>query len=234
MNQMNAQVNGSPMNILVLGGKGAIGSAIADHYRACGHTVLAVSRSNFDLARRGEILDYFAQHQLGFDVLIHSAGWNVPKEFELSNDEEINHSINSNLLGFLTVARACIPHWKKTGTGRIVVISSLYGFLGRHGRLPYVASKHALNGAVKTLAIELAPHGVLANTVSPGYISTDLTFRNNSKEKINALVAGIPVGRMGSANEIAKVVGFLGSSANTYINGQDIVVDGGYSIGGFQ
>ena len=231
---MNVHAHGSATKVLVLGGKGAIGSAIADHFTACGYTVVAASRSTFDLARREEILDYFAQHQLEFDVLIHSAGWNVPKEFELSNDEEIRHSIDSNLLGFLTVARECIPHWKKTGTGRIVVISSLYGLLGRHGRLPYVASKHALNGAVKTLAIELAPHGVLANTVSPGYIATDLTFRNNSKEKIDALVAGIPLGRMGSPEEIAKVVAFLGSSENTYINGQDIIVDGGFSIGGFQ
>lgn len=231
---MNVQAGAKSMKVLVLGGKGAIGSAIVDRFTSCGHTVVALSRSNFDLAQREEILNYFNQNRPDFDVLIHSAGWNVPKEFEKSNDEEIQHSINSNLLGFLTVARSCIPYWRKTRTGRIVVISSLYGFLGRHSRLPYVASKHALNGAVKTLAIELAQLGVLANTVSPGYVATDLTFRNNSKEKIKALVAGIPLGRMGSPDEIAKIVAFLGSSENTYINGQDIIVDGGYSIGGFQ
>lgn len=222
------------MKVLVLGGKGAIGGAIAEHFTACGHAVTAVGRGEFDLARREQILDYFAQQPAEFDVLVHSAGWNVPKAFDQSSDDDIRLSLEANLFGFLCVVRACLPHWKQTGSGRIVAISSLYGFLGRHGRLPYVASKHALNGSVKTLAIELAPHGVLVNTVSPGYIATDLTFRNNSPEKIDALVAGIPVGRMGSPLEIAKVAAFLGSRDNTYINGQDIIVDGGFSIGGFQ
>jgi 3-oxoacyl-[acyl-carrier protein] reductase len=222
------------MKALVLGGKGAIGGAIAAHLTDCGHAVTALGRDAFDLSRREQILDYFVQQPAAFDLLVHSAGWNVPKAFDQTSDDDIRLSLEANLLGFLSVVRACLPHWKKTGCGRIVVISSLYGFLGRHGRLPYVASKHALNGSVKTLAIELAPHGVLVNTVSPGYIATDLTYRNNSQEKIDALVAGIPVGRMGSPLEIAKVVAFLGSRDNTYINGQDIIVDGGFSAGGFQ
>jgi 3-oxoacyl-[acyl-carrier protein] reductase len=100
--------------------------------------------------------------------------------------------------------------------------------------LPYVLSKHALNGAVKTLAIELGPSGVLVNSVSPGYIATPLTYRNNSKQDLEKLVAGIPLGRLGEPHEIAKVVEFLCSDLNTYINGQDLVVDGGFSVGGFQ
>ena len=231
---MNAQVHKGPVTALVLGGKGAIGSSIADHFTDCGYTVTAVGRDDFDLTQRQKILEYFAQRPAAFDVLVHSAGWNVPAAFEQSSDDDVVLSLNANLLGFLTVVRSCLPYWKESKTGRVVVLSSLYGFLGRHGRLPYVASKHALNGAVKTLAIELAPHGVLVNSVSPGYIATDLTFRNNSPEKVGALIKGIPVGRMGSPLEIAKVVAFLASRDNTYINGQDIIVDGGFSIGGFQ
>jgi NAD(P)-dependent dehydrogenase (short-subunit alcohol dehydrogenase family) len=231
---MNTLAQGSAMKVLVLGGKGAIGSAIAGHFTAYGHVAKAVGRGDFDLAIREEILDYFAREPADFDVLVHSAGWNIPRCFEESSDDDIRQSMGANLFGFLSVVRTCLPHWKTTGYGRIVVISSLYGFLGRHGRLPYVASKHALNGAVKTLAIELAPHGVLVNSVSPGYISTDLTFRNNSRDKIDALVTGIPMGRLGTPLEIAKVVAFLGSPNNTYINGQDLIADGGFSIGGFQ
>jgi NAD(P)-dependent dehydrogenase (short-subunit alcohol dehydrogenase family) len=222
------------MKALVLGGKGEIGSAIVDRLSRDGYAVTAVGRGEFDLARREEVLAHLARATPAIDVLVHSAGWNVPKEFESLTDAEIRHSIDANLLGFLTVARACIPHWRATRSGRIVVLSSLYGFFARKGRLPYVASKHALNGVAKTLAIELAPHGVLVNTVSPGYIATNLTYRNNSREKIDELVSGIPVGRMGRPDEIADVVAFLSSSQNTYINGQNIVVDGGYSIGGFQ
>jgi len=116
----------------------------------------------------------------------------------------------------------------------VLVISSLYGFLARSGRLPYVISKHGLNGAVKTLAIELAPYGVLVNSLSPGYIGTKMTYQNNSEETIAKLVLGIPLGRLGSAEDIAEVAEFLCSKKNKYINGQDIVVDGGFSIGGFQ
>jgi 3-oxoacyl-[acyl-carrier protein] reductase len=231
---MSDEVRKGTMKALVLGGKGEIGSAIASRLTESGYAVTAVGRSDFDLARREDIVAYFEQNLADFDVLVHSAGWNVPKDFELLTDDEIRHNLDANLLGFLTVARACIPYWKRVQSGRIVVLSSLYGFFARRGRLPYVASKHALNGVVKTLAIELAPFGVLANTVSPGYIATDLTYRNNTQEKIDALVSGIPVGRMGSPDEIARVVDFLSSSQNTYINGQNIVVDGGYSIGGFQ
>ena len=114
------------------------------------------------------------------------------------------------------------------------MISSLYGFLARKGRLPYVISKHALNGAVKTLAIELAPFGIIVNALSPGYIATKMTYQNNSPEKVAKFVEGIPVGRLGDPGDIAEVAAFLCSRKNRYLTGQDIVVDGGFSVGGFQ
>lgn len=222
------------MKALVLGGKGAIGQAVAARLTDVGHEVTSVGRRDFDLTDVEQIAAYFDRHPADFDFLVHSGGYNVPKTFESLTDEEIRRSLNANLFGFLNVARVCIPHWKASGRGRIVVLSSLYGFLGRRGRLPYVMSKHALNGAVKTLAIELAPLGVLVNSVSPGYIATTLTYRNNAPQDIDKLVAGIPVGRLGTPDEVAKVVEFLCSDLNTYINGQDLVVDGGFSVGGFQ
>jgi 3-oxoacyl-[acyl-carrier protein] reductase len=221
------------MKALVLGGKGAIGQAVAARLTQVGHDVTSVGRPDFDLTDSEQIASYFDCRPAEFDILVHSGGYNVPKSFETLTDEEIRRSLNANLFGFLDVARLCIPHWKASGTGRVVVLSSLYGFLGRRGRLPYVISKHALNGAVKTLAIELGPLGVLVNSVSPGYIATTLTFRNNTAQEIEKLVDGIPVGRLGTPVEVAKVVEFLCSDLNTYINGQDLVVDGGFSVGGF-
>ena len=136
--------------------------------------------------------------------------------------------------GFLRVAKLCLPYWKTTKFGRVLVISSLYGFLGRTGRLPYVMSKHALNGAVKTLAIEFANHGVLVNAISPGFIGTKMTYKNNTPETISKFVSGIPLGHLGDPKDIAEVASFLCSPKNRYLTGQDLVVDGGFSVGGFQ
>lgn len=217
-----------------MGGKGDIGSAITQKLSSNEIEAIAIGRVDFDLASSSQIADYFKENGNQFDILIHSGGLNNPKNFEELSDAEIRESLNANVLGFLDVVRELTPYWKKNKFGRVLVISSLYGFLARKGRLPYVMSKHALNGAVKTLAMELACYGVLVNALSPGYIATKLTYKNNSPETIDRLVSGIPIGRMGEPRDIAEVAAFLCSPANRYINGQDIVVDGGYSVGGFQ
>ena len=222
------------MRALILGGKGDIGSAITQKLSSDGVQATGVGRAQFDLTNVAQIDDYFDAHGSEFEILVHSGGLNHPKIFEELTDQEIRTSLDANLHGFLHVVRRLLPYWKQAGYGRMLVISSLYGFLARRGRLPYVMSKHALNGAVKTLAIELASYGVLVNSLSPGYIATKLTYQNNTEEAIARLVAGIPVGHMGDPTDIAEVAAFLCSSKNRYINGQDIVVDGGFSAGGFQ
>ena len=225
---------GTRLRTLVLGGKGDIGRAISVRLEAEGNEVLAVGRADFDLGNVGEIDAFFKKNGNGFDILVHSSGINHPKLFNDLTDSEIRESLDVNLHGFLMVARACLPHWRERGFGRVLVISSLYGFLARRGRLPYVMAKHALVGAVKTLAIELAPYGVLVNALSPGYIGTKMTYKNNSSETIAKFVSGIPLGRLGEPEDIAEVAAFLCSSKNRYLTGQDLVVDGGFSVGGFQ
>lgn len=219
---------------LVLGGKGDIGSAITNALSDDGLKVTAVGRDDFDLAVPAEIEAFFARNGNDFDVLVHSAGLNRPNPFDQLSDQEIRASLNVNLHGFLHVARWCLPHWKVGNGARVLVISSLYGFLGRRGRLPYVMSKHALTGAVKTLAIEWAEYGVLVNALSPGYVGTKMTFANNSPEVIAHFIKDIPLRRLGSPEDIAEVAAFLCSAKNRYLTGQDIVVDGGFSAGGFQ
>jgi 3-oxoacyl-[acyl-carrier protein] reductase len=222
------------MRALVLGGRGGIGSAISDRFRIDGREVTAVGRSEFDMGNGDQIDAFFKKNGNNFDILIHSGGLNHPNLFETLTDAEIRESLEVNLHGFLSVVKTCLPYWQSSGFGRILVISSLYGFLGRKGRLPYVMSKHALNGAVKTLAIELACHGVLVNAISPGFIGTKMTYKNNPPGTIAKFVAGIPLGRLGDPEDIADVASFLCSSKNRYLTGQDLVVDGGFSIGGYQ
>lgn len=222
------------LRALVLGGRGDIGSAIAKRFEFAGCNVMPVGRADFDLGNGVEIDAFFEKHGNRFDILIHSGGVNNPKLFEDLSDDEIRASLDVNLLGFLKVSKACLPYWKAQQFGRVLVLSSLYGFLGRRARLPYVVSKHALNGAVKTLAIELAPDGVLVNSISPGYIGTKMTYKNNSSTVIAKFVSGIPLGRLGDSEDIAEAAAFLCSTKNRYVTGHDLVVDGGFSIGGYQ
>jgi len=217
--------------VLILGGSGEIGASIADRFRAAGHEVVASGRNDFDLSDSRSITKWFEQPHPEFGVLIHSAGFNAPKLFKELTDIEIRDSLRVNVEGFLEVTRQLLPGVVRAN-GRIVILSSIFGFLSRSGRLPYTMSKHALIGATKALAIELGKDGVLVNSVSPGYIDTKLTSKNNDEATIKKLIDSIPLARLGSTKDVAEVVYFLGSELNGYITGQNIVVDGGISIDG--
>lgn len=220
---------------LVLGGTGDIGAAITCSLQdQFGDSVIAVGATDIDLGSNKSIQSFLERHGRDFDVLVHSAGINKPDLFENLTVGQIEKSIQVNLLGFLSLVHECIPYWKTKKSGRVVIVSSLYGFLSRRGRLAYAVSKHALIGAMKTLAIEFAEYGVLVNSVSPGYIDTRMTRQNNTLEQIEKLQSGIPINKMGSPEDVADAVSFLVSERNKYITGHDLVVDGGYSIGGFQ
>jgi len=218
-------------SVLVLGGRGDIGSAICQRFRNAGYEVTATGRTDFDLADLSSIDAWFSKQQTSFGVLVHSAGLNTPRSFEDLTQEELNLSFASNVSGFLRVLQHMLPSLIAL-RGQVVVISSLYGFLARTQRLAYVTSKHALIGCVRSLALELAPSGIRVNAVIPGYIDTRMTRTNLTPETIARVTSFIPAGHLGVPNDIAEVVYFLCSPASRYINGQDIVVDGGFSIDG--
>ena len=192
---------------------------------------MPTGRAEFDLTDDTAIDAWFDGRSEPIGVLVHSAGLNNPKLFAELSSAEIRECFSANVEGFLQVVRRTSADLV-AAKGRIVVLSSIFGFLSRSGRLPYAMSKHALIGVVKTLAIELAADGVLVNAVSPGYIDTRLTSANNDEAMIHRLEKSVPLGRLGQPDDIADVVYFLGSSANRYITGQDVVVDGGFSIDG--
>lgn len=228
-------MNISSRKVLVLGGTGDIGAAITRRlildYR---DEVISVGSKDLNLADAHSVEFFLERYGSDFDVLIHSAGFNQPGLFEKLDMKSIESTIQANLMGFLRISQSLIPYWKTQSRGNVVIISSLYGFFSRKGRLPYAISKHALIGAMKTMAIELGEFGVMVNAVSPGYIDTKMTSKNNSPEMIQKLISGIPVKKLGSSDDVARAVSFLASPQNQYINGIDLVVDGGYSVGGFQ
>mgnify|MGYP001596331817 CR=1 FL=1 len=220
--------------LFLLGGEGDIGSVIAQKFSGQDWHVVAPPKSELNLEDRAAIESYFSERTFDVDAIIQSAGINDPKPFAQVTYEDIEKTMAVNTVGFHRVLQYLVPVLKEKKEGSIVALSSIYGFLAREGRLPYVMSKHALNGLVKTLAIELGPWNIKVNSLSPGFVDTAMTRKNNSPDTIKDFEGRTALGRLASPQDIANVAYFLCSPENQYLTGQDIVVDGGYSIGSFQ
>jgi len=153
------------------------------------------------------------------DIVINNAGINAPSSFESIDSEKFLEIQQVNVLA----------HMVKQSWGRIVNISSVWSKISKEHRAPYSASKFALDGMTLALAIEYAKHNVLANCVAPGFVDTDMTRGILGDEGINKLMQIVPIGRLAQPAEIATFVVWLASESNTYITGQNIAVDGGFT-----
>ena len=192
--------------VLITGGSRGIGRALAEKYKKEGYEVAVPSREELDLSDPKAADRYVKRHEWeSFHVLI-------------------------NLLSPIRLIRGFLPAMKKLEFGRIVNIGSIWGVISKPGRGVYSATKHGLQGVTNTLALEAAPFHILVNTVCPGQTMTELTLKNNSPEEIGRMEREIPLGRLARPEEIADVVYFLGSEQNTYITGQQIIVDGGLTV----
>lgn len=219
--------------VLLTGASGGIGTEIKKEFEKNGYDVSSLSITEIDLADRESIDKYFVNNKTQFDVVIHCAGINNPKPLEEIDYSDIDKTLEINLLSFYRILYWVVPQMKKRKKGHILGISSIYSVISRARRLPYAISKHGMQGLIKTLSLELGGHNILINSISPGFIDTKLTSKNLSPKEIDVLRKKIALGRLGRPQEIAKVALFLCSSANTYLTGQNIIVDGGYVIGGF-
>ena len=216
--------------VLITGGSRGIGAATAEQFRREGYEVFAPPRSELDLSNVSSIEHYLdANREVTFDVLVNDAGLNEIHPVEEITEEELNQMVNVNLLAPLRLIRGIVPNMKKQLYGRIVNIGSIWGLAGKPGRTVYAATKHGIHGITQTLAVELAPYNILINTVCPGFTLTELTYKNNTAEQIREISAYIPMGRMAKPEEQARVICYLAGEGNTYITGQQIAVDGGYT-----
>ena len=163
------------------------------------------------------------------DIVINNAGINAPSSFESIDSERFLEIQQVNVLAPMEICRAAIPHMVSNNWGRIVNISSVWSKISKEHRAPYSASKFALDGMTLALAIEYAKHNVLANCVAPGFVDTDMTRGILGDEGINKLMQIVPIGRLAQPAEIATFVVWLASESNTYITGQNIAVDGGFT-----
>ena len=162
----------------------------------------------------------------GVDVLINNAGITSDQIFLRMKDEEWDKVIDTNLNGVFNLTKIFVKNMIKNKKGRIINISSISGLMGNPGQVNYSSSKSALNGFTKSLAKELGSRNITVNCVAPGYIDTDMTsfLDEDSKKQIEK---SIPLGRLGSGEDISKLVAFLASDEASYITGQTISIDGG-------
>ncbi len=214
---------------LVTGASRGIGAAIAGILTGEGCQVLAPSHSELDLASTASIEKYLASLKGNIDILVNDAGINRIALLDDIKVGDLQETLQINLLAAFRLAQAVVPAMRNNHFGRIVNISSVWSLASRPGRISYSMSKTALNGMTRSLAVELASDNILVNAVAPGYVMTDLTRQNNSLKELEIIKQTIPMNRLAEPIEIARMVAFLVSEQNTYMTGQTIAVDGGYT-----
>lgn len=208
------------MKVILTGSTGGIGSAILNELKQKSIDVVEINSSEIDLSNNFDI------HSVPVDGLIYCAGINHVNAYDEIDEQQMIDIMNVNTFGFI---RLCKKLQFNEGSN-VIAIGSLYATETKAGRLSYTMSKHAMYGAVKTLALEMAYNKVKVNMVSPGFVDTPLTHKNNTEERIQELNNSIPLG-LTSSFEIGKVCVYLMTSNNA-ITGQNIIVDGGYSLVG--
>ena len=213
---------------VIRGASRGIGRAAAEWFRRAGYDVLTPARSEMDLADPASIAAWCRSAER-VDVLVNNAGINTIAPLDALGDGVLDEMLQVNLKAPLQIVRALGGRIGGSRTGRIVNLSSIWAFVSKEGRCGYTAAKAAVRGVTQTLALELAPRNILVNAVAPGFVDTELTRRNNTPEQIAALAETIPLARLAAPEEIAELIGFLASERNTYITGQTLVIDGGYT-----
>lgn len=163
------------------------------------------------------------------DILVNNAGVTWDNLLMRMSEEDYDKVLDINLKGAFNTMRHLAKYFLKQRSGKIVNISSVSGVLGNAGQANYSASKAGLIGLTKSVARELASRGVCVNAVAPGFIDTEMTQALSEKAR-EAGVAAVPMGRMGSVEDIAETVAFLAGDRSNYITGQVICVDGGMAI----
>ena len=240
-----------PRIAFVSGGMGGIGSAICRRFAQSGHTVVAGCLPDYERkqewldamraqgfkvhAAEGDVADFDSCAEMFYnvravvgpiDILVNNAGITRDSLFKRMTEGDWNAVINTNLNSVFNVTRQVIDGMSERGWGRIVNISSVNALKGQFGQTNYSAAKAGMAGFAKALAQEVVKKGVTVNTVSPGYVETDMVkaIRQEIRDQI---VATIPMGRLARPEEIAAVVAFLASEEAGYITGANISINGG-------
>ncbi|HEY4288838.1 MAG TPA: SDR family oxidoreductase [Puia sp.] len=239
---------------LITGGGSGIGLAIAEKFVASGITTVIVGRDQQRLAAAteklgplchpvradlndlaaipalvGKIIDSFGR----IDILVNNAGINMKKEFTDVTDEDFDRILHTNLKAVFSLSREVVKTMLPLGKGNIINISSMASQYGIPKVIAYTASKSAIEGMTKAMAVELSPMGILVNCIAPGFIATDMSAKalNGDAERKQKVFSRTPLGRLGDPADIGDAAVFLASDQAKYLTGVVLPVDGGNSIG---
>jgi 3-oxoacyl-[acyl-carrier protein] reductase len=251
---MATEINLKGKTALITGGTMGIGAAIADELHKAGADLILtgvenqeyIDELNANMLKRGisniqyvrvnftnkdSIDEFFSflDKINKIDICVNNAGTNRNNPIDEIIDEDFDLLLDINLKAPLFITRYISKRMKKANYGRIVNIASIWGIKSRAGRASYTITKSGIIGLTKTSSIELAPYNILVNAVSPGFTMTELTMKTLPEKEFNELKSIVPTKRFAQPEEIAKLVLFLVSDLNTYITGQNIAIDGGFT-----
>lgn len=213
----------------ITGASRGIGFEIAKRLECDGCEIIAPTRKDMDLSDIESVRSYIQKFNVNVDILINNAGINNLGYSYDFKEEDLFNIINTNLISYFLITKKILSGMILNNYGRIVNISSIWSVVSKPNRYIYSVSKAALNAMTRSIAVEVASKNILVNAVAPGFVKTELTFKNNSENEIKEIINKIPVGRLADPKEISEVVSFLVSDKNSYITGQTIIVDGGYT-----
>jgi NAD(P)-dependent dehydrogenase (short-subunit alcohol dehydrogenase family) len=239
---------------IVTGGGSGIGFAISDKFTQNGIETIIVGRDENKLKQAKDKLGDLCHAMTcdvsdlssipGFisniitkfgqiDVLVNNAGINMKKEFQDVTDEEFQKVITTNLTAVFAISREVVKQMLKQKSGSIINISSMAAQYGLPKVIAYSASKTAIDGMTRAMAVELSPKGIRVNAIAPGFIITDMTDKalNSDPERKAKVFGRTPMGHMGQPSDIGDAALFLAGDAAKYITGVVLPVDGGNSIG---
>ena len=239
---------------VVTGGASGIGLAIAEKFVGSGIRTIIIGRDQqklnnaqaklgafctavcFDLNDLASIPSLVqklvAQHKK-VDILVNNAGINMKKDFVEVTDADFLQIIQTNVIAVFALSRELAKHMIDRGNGSIINISSMASQYGIPKVIAYTASKSAIEGMTKAMAVELSPKGIRVNCIAPGFIATDMSARalNGDAERKQKVMGRTPMGRLGNPSDIGDAALFLSSCGAQYVTGVILPVDGGNSIG---
>ncbi len=238
--------------VLVTGATRGIGRQIADDFTELGAELILTGTNEGEIKSLNRSIEQLENHKKKYycvnfldanstkefldvlrdynriDVCVNNAGINRIDYIDETKTEDWDDIIAVNLKTPYLITREISKIMQKNAYGRIVNIGSIFGSISREKRSIYSSSKFGLRGLTVASSNELARYNILVNTVSPGFVLTELTKSILSEEEMTELITQVPMGRLAEPSEISKVVLFLASGFNTYLTGQNIIVDGGY------
>jgi NAD(P)-dependent dehydrogenase (short-subunit alcohol dehydrogenase family) len=239
---------------VVTGGGGGIGLAIAEKFvqhdiltviigrdqeklnaacRQLGPLCHSICQDLSNLSSLPGLVQQMAARYGRIDILVNNAGINQKKDFTEVSDEEFQRILHTNVSAVFALSREVVRLMEKAGSGVIINISSMAAQYGIPKVIAYTASKSAIEGMTKAMAVELSPKGIRVNCIAPGFIATDMSEKalNGDIERKNKVMSRTPMGRLGEPADIGDAALYLASEGARYVTGVVLPVDGGNSIG---